>query len=413
MAKLAIKGGKPIRNKAYPSWPPFDKREEQELLSVLKSQNWGGYPSPNVKASEFARKFAQYHGAKFGVCVANGSFTLEVALRAAGIKAGDEVIVPSYTWLATAGCAVNVNAVPVFVDVKADNYTIDPKKVEAAITPKTHAVICVHLGSSVCDLDALKRICKAHKLVLIEDCAHAHGAMWKGKGVGSHGDFGSFSFQSSKLMTAGEGGIVLTNDKLYEQKLQSLVNCGRKEPGYDSFPENLFGNNYRISDFQAAVLVAQLEKLDTFTKKRAENARYLTELLSGIKGITTIKYPKAVTMPAHYQYIFKYDPKGFKGLHRDRFLEALAVEGIMADGDFYEPIQARPIFSPSLDQFPMLKDRYPNGITADSASTPVTDKAAYQEAVWLHYPYLMGTKKDVEDIAKAIKKIQDNIDELI
>lgn len=413
MAKLAIRGGKAVRSKPFPSWPPFDAREEKELLGVLKSANWGGYPSPNVKASEFARKFAAYHGAKYGVCVANGSLTLEAALRAAGIEAGDEVIVPAYTWIATAACAVLVNAVPVFVDVKADNYTIDPKLVEKAITPKTRAVICVHLGSSIADLDALLRICKKHKLVLIEDCAHAHGGMWKGKGIGSHGDFGSFSFQSSKLMTAGEGGIVLTSNKLYEEKLQSLINCGRKQPGYDSFPENLFGNNLRLSEFQAAVLIAQLEKLDGFTKKRAANAAHLTELLNAIKGITTIKYPKAVTMPPHYQYIFKYDPKGFKGLHRDRFLEALAAEGIWADGSFYEPIHARPIFSPSLKQYPMLAERYPNGISAEVAQTPVTDKAAYHEAVWLHYPHFMGTKKDVEDIAKAIKKIQDNVDELL
>lgn len=413
MPKLALNGGKPLRTKAYPAWPPYDKREETELLGVLKSRNWGGYPSPNVKASEFARKFAAAHDARYGVCMANGSVTLELSLKAAGIKSGDEVITPTYTWLATAGCAVWVNAVPVFVDVLKSDYTIDCKAVEAAITPRTRAVIPVHLGSSVADIDRLKRICKKHDLVLIEDCAHAHGAQWRGKGVGSFGDFGSFSFQSSKLMTAGEGGIVLTNNKEYEEKLQSYVNCGRKEFGYDSFKGYLFGYNYRITEFQAAVLIAQLAKLDEFTKKRARNAAFLTELLDGIEGVKTIKPSKRITRTAHYQYIFKYNPKGFKGLHRDRFLQAMAAEGFLFDGDFYEPIHARDIFSPSNKEWPSLKRRYKNGITAASAETPVAHKAAYEEAVWVHYPYLMGTKKDVQDIARAILKIKKNVDELL
>lgn len=413
MAKLAINGGKPLRTKPYPNWPPFDSNEENELLKTLKSHNWGGYPSPNVNASEFARKFAKAHDAEYGVCCANGSLTLESALRAMDIEAGDEVIVPTYTWIATAACAVFVNAVPVFVDVNPNDYTIDVKQVEAAITKRTRAVIPVHLGSSIANLDALKKICKKHDLVLIEDCAHAHGARWKNKGVGSHGDFGSFSFQSSKLMTAGEGGIILTNNKLYEEKLQSIVNCGRKEYGYDSYEGRVFGNNYRISDLQASVLLGQLKHLNKLTALRAKNGEALTALLKEIKGIKTLKLDKRVTTRTHYQYIFKYDPRGFKGLHRDKFLQALAAEGIMADGDFYEPIQAREGFSPSLKQFPMLKKRYPKGITAKVAETPVAYKAAYEEAVWLHYPYLSGTKKDVTDIVKAILKIQKNVDELL
>lgn len=413
MAKLAINGGRALRQKAYPAWPPYNGNEEEELLKVLHSHNWGGYPSPNVKAALFARQFAAAHDAEYGVCVANGSITLEASLRAMGIEAGDEVIVPSYTWIATAACAVFTNAVPVFVDVRKDNYTIDIKQVEAAITPRTRAVIPVHLASSVADLDGLKRICKKHDLVLIEDCAHAHGAKWRGKGIGSHGDFGSFSFQSSKLMTSGEGGIVLTSNKEYEEKLQSIVNCGRKEWGYNSYKGRVFGNNYRISELQAAVLIGQLKKLNSLTARREENGEYLTDLLQDIKGIKTLKIDKRVTTRTHYQYVFKYDPRGFKGLHRDRFLQALAAEGIMADGDFYEPIQARPGFSPSLKQFPFLKKRYPKGITKDVAHTPVTQKAAYEEAVWLHYPYLMGAMKDVKDVVRAILKVQANVDELL
>ena len=416
MAKLAINGATPVRNtitNPWPAWPQYDQREEDNLLEVLHSNNWGGYPAPNTRAKAFAEAFAAYHGAKYGINAANGTVTLEVALKAAGIKAGDEVIAPTYTWLATQGAAVYINAVPVFADVLASNYCLDPDAVEANITDRTRAVITVHLGSSISDLDRLMEICKKHDLVLIEDCAHAHGAKWRGRGVGSWGDFGSFSFQSSKLMTAGEGGMIITSNKEYEEKCQSYINCGRKEWGYDSFSGNLFGNNYRITEFQAGILQAQLERLPEVTELRAGNAAYLTELLNQVEGIETIGYDERTTQPTHYQYICKYNPEGFKGLHRDKFLQALSAEGIDADGDFYEPIQDRDIFSPALDEYPMLKDRYPNGITAEAVATPVASKAAYHEARWFHYPYVSGTRADVEDIVAAIKKIQDNVDELL
>ena len=416
MSKLAIEGGAPVRDtqsNPWPKWPPYDEREEKQLLEVLRSHNWGGYPSPNVKSGEFARKFAAYHGADYGICCGNGSVSMEIALRAAGIEAGDEVIVPAYTWIATAACAVFINAVPVFADVRPEDYTLDPDQVTALITPKTKAVISVHLGSSIADNDRLIEICKKHDLIYIEDCAHAHGAKWKDKGVGSWGDFGSFSFQSSKLMTAGEGGLILTSNKIFEEKCQAIVNCGRKEWGYDSFDGEVFGSNYRMSDFQCGVLLAQLEKLEAYTEKRSANAHYLTGQLNRIDGISTLPVHPNTTTSAHYQYIFKYDPAGFQGLHRDKFIEALGAEGVMVDGDFYEPIHERPLFTPSLKLFPLLKERYPNGITKEVAETPVSYKAAYEEACWMHYPYLMGDTKDLDEIVAAIRKVRDNAGELL
>lgn len=412
MEKLAIKGGTPCITKPFAQWPIYDEEEEKGLLEVLKSRNWGGFPSPNVHARAFAQNFASYHGAKFGVCVANGTVSLELALKACGIKAGDEVIVPCLTWLATAQAPVTVNAVPVFVDVCEKDYTIDCDQVEAAITPKTKAIIPVHLGSSVANLDRLKEICKKHQLVLIEDCAHAHGAKWKNQGVGSHGDFGSFSFQSSKLMTAGEGGIVLTNKKEYEAKLLSLVNCGRKEAGYDSFEGMLFGYNFRLTEFQASVLTAQLNKLEKLTKIREKNGQLLTKLLQNIEGISLLEKSPHVTQQTHYQYIFKYHSKGFKGIHRDQFLAALKAEGVEASGAFYQPLHEWNMFRPKLDEWPLLKERYPQGINEKVASTPVGHRAAYDESVWLHYHYLTGTEEDVHNIVKAITKIQNNIEQL-
>jgi dTDP-4-amino-4,6-dideoxygalactose transaminase len=414
MGKLAISGGTPVRTKLWPKCPPFGAREREELLQVLESRNWGGYPSPNTKAKEFGEKFAAYNGAKHCVCCANGTVSLEMCLRAAGLNYGDEVIVPALTWVATAAAVVTTNGVPVFADVKASDYTLDPDAVAAKITPKTRAIIVVHLGSSAADMDRFVALAKKHQLVLIEDCAHAHGGKWGGKGLGAVGDFGSFSFQSSKLMTAGEGGAVLTGDDTYMQKLHSLVNCGRKEPGYSAYEGNLLGWNYRISEWSAAVLIAQLEQLAARTKLREENADYLSAQLTKIDGLSLLERHPRLVEQHHYQFIFKYNKAGFKGLHRELFLQAMFAEGFDFDGPFYPPIPGRDIFPVRADQYPAIRERYGDAITdAHAADLPVTNKAAWDEGVWVHYPFLMGSRADIDDIIAAIRKVQDNVDELL
>ena len=215
MGKLAITGGKPIRKKPFAAWPVYSQEEARGLQKVLASRNWGGFPFPNKIADDFAQKFARYHGAKYGLAVANGTIAIEVALKAAGIKPGDEVIVPAYTWEGTVGPVLLLNAVPVFVDIDPDTYCLDAKLIEAALTPKTRAILPVHLAMRFADLDEICRIAKAHNLVVIEDCAHAHGGKWRSKGAGATGDVGCFSFQSSKLMTSGEGGGIITSNLEY------------------------------------------------------------------------------------------------------------------------------------------------------------------------------------------------------
>ena len=412
MAKLAINGGNKVFSDFWPPWPVFGDEDRNALLEVLESRNWGGYPSPNQCAREFAAAFAATHDAEYGICAANGTVTLEVSLRAAGIEAGDEVIVTPYSWIATAGAPVAVNAVPVFADVEPDTYCLDPAAVEAAITDRTRAIIPVHLGCSIADLDALVSIAAKHDLVLIEDCAHMHGAKWKDKGVGSFGKLGSFSFQSSKLMTAGEGGAILTSDKELEERCQSLVNCGRKEPGYDSFEGPLFSGNYRMTEFQAALLKVRLKDLEPERRLREENAAYLSTLLEKIDGIRPMRRDVRTTRQSVYQYIFRYDPEAFAGVTRDRFVEALCAEGIPADGDFYIPIYDSPLFPISADRFPAIRDRYGASLDPEKIDCPVTEKAAYHEAVWLHHPLLMASRKEMDFIAEAINKIQANAGEL-
>src|SRR5215471_19726055 len=212
MGKLAITGGKPVRRKPLAPWPVYSAEETRAVQKVLASGNWGGYPFPNKLADAFAQKFARFHGAKYGLAVANGTVAIEIALKAVGIRPGDEVIVPAYTWEGTVGPVMLLNAVPVFVDVDPDTYCLDARLIEKAITPKTRAVLPVHLAMNFADLDEILRIARSRNIAVIEDCAHAHGGQWRGKGAGASGDLGCFSFQSSKIITAGEGGAVITSN---------------------------------------------------------------------------------------------------------------------------------------------------------------------------------------------------------
>jgi len=408
MEKLALFGGTPVREGGFAPWPQYDDREKEYLLKALESRRWGGYPYPSPLSLEFGRRFAEYHGAKYCLPAANGTVTLEIALHAAGLKAGDEVIVPAITFAATAAAAVRQNGVPVFVDIEERNYCMDPDAFEAAITPKTKAVIPVHLGASIADMDRIMEIAKKHNLIVIEDCAHAHGAQWKGKGVGSIGDLGSFSFQSSKLMTSGEGGCITTNDDILRQKVMSLINCGRKGPGYDGYEGQLFTGNYRLSELQIAVLMGQMDRLDEVTKARAEMHDYFKKVLhSEVKGLTVLETDPRTTRKSAYQTIMKYDSEAFAGVHRDRFLEALEKEGVELDGEFYTPLYHEPIMNALSDEYPALRDRYGEGILFNKdISCPVAEKMSYEQGIWMHYSYLSGTKKDVEDIVAAIAKVQ-------
>lgn len=412
MGRLAITGGDSVRKDPFPPWPQFDHRELNALEEVLRSGNWGGVPFPNTKAREFAERFAAFQDARFGICVANGTVALEVALRAAGIEAGDEVVVPAYTWLATAVAAVYLNAVPVVVDIDPDTYCMDPDALAGAVTDRTRAVIPVHLAMGIADMDRIGEIAEQRGLAVIEDCARMHGGRWRGKGVGSIGDIGCFSFQSSKVMTSGEGGIILTNRAELAQRCQSLVNCGRKEPGYDSFDGWMLGWNYRMTEFQAAVLLAQLERLDDQTHLREQNAAYLSRRLEEIGGVRPLVRDPRATRVAHYEYLFRYSSEEFKGLPRDRFIEALIAEGIPCES-YHFLVHRSPLFALKASQYPEARRRYGEEYVPEQVSCPVAERAAYREAVYLHHPMLLSKKQDMDDIADAIIKIKTNVHELL
>jgi len=268
MAKLALKGGKKAKHKAFPVWPQFDDREREALEEVLQSRVW--WRTPGTKTLEFEKEFARFHGAKHGIAVTNGTAALEVTMSALGIGPGDEVIVPDFTFVATASAVLYASALPVMVDVSPETYCLDPQLAEAVVTPKTKAIIAVHMGGNPSDLDALGSLATRKGISLVEDSAHAHGSEWNGRRLGTFGAASTFSFQSSKLMTAGEGGIIITNDDAFERLARSVHDCGRMS-GEWFYSHYINGSNYRLSEWQGAILSAQLTRLDAQT---LQNPRY-------------------------------------------------------------------------------------------------------------------------------------------
>ena len=412
MAKLAIAGGAPVRTKPFPEWPQFDEREKRAILGVLESRNWGGYPFPNHLAGLFSQRFAAHQDAKHALCAANGTVTLETALKAIGIQPRDEVIVPAYTFEATAAPVLRLGAIPVFVDVLPDTYCIDPAAAAAAVNSRTRAIIPVHLAMSMADMDAIAELAARHGLKILEDCAHAHGAKWRNRGAGSIGDAGSFSMQTTKLMTAGEGGVVTTSDDEVFELCQSYANCGRASQT-DSFQHRILGFNYRMTEFQAAILLAQLERLPEQTELRAERAARLSKGLSTIPGISLLRKDERLKTQAIYQFVFKYDAAAFAGASRDRFVAALEAEGIPADGLFYEPVYRSALFNVDPRDFPALGSPRAEDLPWARTRCPVAERAAYVESVWLPHQLLLGSEQDVDQIVEAVEKIQSNLDDLL
>lgn len=404
MEKLAIQGGSPQRDRPWPQWPEFGDAERAALERVLESHNWGGHPSPNVEARELCREFAAYVGSSHAVATLNGTISLTLALQAARLSPGAEVITTAYTFVGTASAIVAAGCVPVFADVLPDTYCIDPDQVEAAIGARTEAIMPVHLACSMADLDRLGELAQHRGLLLVEDCAHAHGARWRDRGAGSIGDFGSFSMQSTKLMTAGEGGLITTSDGTYEQRLQSLVNCGRKEPGYDGFPERMLGTNARITEWQAAVLREQLRRLPEQHRRRAARIERFEKQIAAVPGLRPLARDERVTGRTAYQFILRYDPEFFAGVARDEVLPALWAEGVPCYGRFYVPIPEDPLFAMDAHTNPVARD----GVDYSDRAFPVASRAAYQESIWLPHFLFLGGDEDVDELVAAFAKVQAN-----
>jgi dTDP-4-amino-4,6-dideoxygalactose transaminase len=402
MGRLAINGGTPVRTAPFPAWPVWNGTEEQMLLDVLHSGKWGTAGRENTRATAFERGFAQAHDARHGICVSSGSAALKVALQALDIDYGDEVIVPPYTFVATASSCLSVGALPVFADIDPQSYTLDPARVEEAIGRRTRAIIPVHLGGCPADMDRIRGLAQRHGLRIIEDACQAHAAAWNGTPVGAIGDLGCFSFQSSKNINAGEGGIVLTNDDDLAVRCWSISNCGRT-PGGAWYRHELLGDNYRLAEWQAAILLAQLQRMDELACRREENATYLSGLLANIPGVVPQRLHPKVTRHAYHLYVFRYDARAFKGASRNAFVQALGAEGIPCASGYIPLYSASAIQSGTqrLRRLVTGKDTPP--VAPDC---PVTERACFEEGVWLGQAMLLGDRSDIDDIAEAIAKVR-------
>jgi dTDP-4-amino-4,6-dideoxygalactose transaminase len=412
VGKLAITDGKPLRRAPFTTWPMASKEEAAALQDVLTSSKWGGQPFPGKHAEAFAKKFAEVHTAKYAQCVNTGTVAIQAALKAIGIRPGDEVIAPAYTWEGTVGPVLLVNALPVFVDIDPETYCLDAKLIEQAITPKTKAILPVHLGMRFADMDEILRIAAKHNLKVIEDCAHAHGGKWKGKGAGSMGDLGAFSFQSSKLITSGEGGAVITNNLEYMERVQSYINAGRASVT-DKYHHRIVGFNYRLGEFQAAVLGPQLDRLPAQAAIREKNMKHFEAQLQNAPEIGLLKPDPRITGPAPYGYVMKYFSEKAKDIPRAAFVAALQLEGIPCDGLFYEPVYKSSLFPVDPADFPALSWGREKPLDLRSIySCPQADRAAYHEAVWFPHQHFLGTTEDVDAIANAIHKVLGSLEEL-
>ena len=393
MPKLAVRGGKKVFPKGMPipKWPQFDASDQRALVETFRSGVW--WRGGTIAAHALA--------------VCNGTIAVEMALRAAGVKAGDEVVVPALSFVVSASAVLPLGAVPIFADADPHTCQPDADSIEAAITPRTTAIVVVHFGGYPADLDRIKRVARKHKLPLIEDSAHAQGSQWRGKGVGSHGDFGTFSFQQSKSLTCGEGGIVLCKTLANWRKLYRFHHLGRLESkGFYDFHE--ISSNYRLTDLQGAVLCSQMRRLPGQLRKRMTGAKHLSRLLRKVGGFEPLPDDPRITRRGYYFYICRYDSKQFKGLGRNAFLNALYAEGVAVGRGYGTAIHKYPLFAKNLS-FPR---RY-KGAQYARLSLPVSERLCKDEICTFDHPMLLMDKPALTRLAEAVAKVKANVDELL
>ncbi len=408
MSELAILGGKPTRTTPYPEWPVHDERDIEAVTRVVKSGQWGGYPYPGPETQNFLEKFAALQGGGFSVACANGTVTMEVALRASDIGWGDEVIVPAYTFQATAAAPMAAGAIPVIVDVDPDTYCISPAAVEAAVSEKTRAIIPVHLGAQMADMDAIMAIAEQYDLVVIEDCAHAHGAKWNGQGAGTIGHFGSFSLQSSKILTSGEGGVLLCRTPELAAKAAGIINCGRSHApggGEEQGDNFTMGANYRMSELQSALASVGVDRLPEQIEQREQMLGYLEESLSEIPGVRLLKPDVRHTTRSFYRFIFAINPAEF-GTEHEPVCAALDAEGIPC-WIGYEAMHNYELFQPQLSRLP-VPSVFPERFAFEKMDLPEATRACEHEAVWLDEAVFRAGRQGVDDAVAALRKIQAN-----
>lgn len=409
--KPALLGGPKIRSEKFPTWPISGELEEHALIETLRSGRW--YRGNGQQTKKFEEAYRKLTSVRHCLATANGTSALYVSLNALGIEPGDEVIVPPYTFIATINVVLRQYALPVFVDTDIDTFQVDANKIEAAISPRTKVIMPVHLGGSVCDLDTILSVGSKHGIPIIEDACQAHLAEWRGRKVGTYGKAGCFSFQASKNLPSGEGGAVLTDDEEFYGRCYTFHNngSGLKAPGHN-FAYSGTGDNRRMVEMEAALLLQQMTRLEEQSKRRTENALYLTSLLKEIPGIIPAHMHDGCTRNAYHLYMFRYQKAEFDDLPRTTFLKALAAEGIPASRGYF-PLNKEPFLQTALESRAYRKLFSEDVIKNwnERNECPANDQLC-EEAVWFTQNMFLGTKNDMDQIAEAIRKVKKHTSEL-
>ena len=426
MPQLAIAGGSPVRSDPFPTWPVVSDADVEAVTQAIRDGEWGRMAGSH--ALDFEREFAAYQGAEYCLALNSGTSALEIGLLAIGIEPGDEVILSPYTYIASAAAILMSGGVPVFVDIDPDTYHIDPSKIAAAITDRTTAIMPVHFAGLACDMGAIGEIARRRGLKIIEDAAHVHGGTWNDAGLGTLGDAGAFSFQSSKNLNSGEGGALLTNDhEVFARAIDyhDVWTGGLIERGGDAgggsfragarwdFP--FACHNFRISSYTAALLRSQLSKLEAQTVTRTENGKHLIDLIDRTEGLANVRRDSFATRDSHHLFLLKYKKESFEGLPREMFVEALKAEGIPASLGYPRGCHEQPLFLKPEAYLSRFWPRGPRGevdIDYASMSCPNVEYLCRNETVWLPQYALLDTRLGMEQIIEAADKIRAHIGEL-
>jgi perosamine synthetase len=412
----AILGGQKIRTKGWPGWPRWiSETDEKPVLDVLRSGIW----SRAAVVNEFEKKWAETIGAKRCLAVVNGTSALIIAIRQLDIGAGDEVLVTPYTYIATVDAILANGAMPIFVDIDPETFQMDPGKIEEKISPRTRAILPVHIAGIPADIIRIMEIAKKHDLIVIEDACQAWLAEVNHRKVGTFGHAGCYSFQNSKNIPMGEGGAIVSDDESFMDRCYSYHNFGfpyGSVIGTVSSAPVMMGIKLRLTEYQAAIGLAQLKRLEGETVIRNENAKYLNSQLRNIPGILPYKLYDNVTRVAVHLFPFRYKKDEFKGLSREDFLKALSAEGIPCTKGYTQPLNNLPYLKDTF-QSKNFRKMYPPEMLdfnkyVSLNKCPNNDRIINEEAVWFEQNMFLGTIADMDDIVMAVKKIHDNADKI-
>lgn len=393
--KLEHESDEIIDKLVVPQWPIYDQQEEQALLRVLHSRNW--WRMFGEETAAFEKEFSTHHGAIQGLAVSNGTHALEIALMVAGIKPGDEVIVPAFTFISTSMAVQRVGAIPIPVDVDLETYCMDPKEVMAAITSSTKAMIPVHMAGHGADMRRLSEIAKLHNIQIIQDAAHAHGSVIEGKKIGEWGSMACFSFQNYKLMTAGEGGFITFSDDETRNLAFLYHNCGRPE-GDVSYQHKVLGSNYRLNEFASGLLRIQLRRLDQQNSLREKNSQLLDYYLQNESRIKLQKRKPLATLHSHYMYMFLLNEEEICFEKRNRMVKKLVDLGVPAYMTYKSLYKTQAFW----------ENPHPNYDESYWRARCSNTELISGNGIWIHHRALLGDEALIKDIAGCVIEVLDD-----